>query len=149
MNKILKLYNNLTFKKRFIRNFKDNLLVIADKLAEIEYLREVEKDTSFENCSHINVLKEDIYEFLMYIRLTIFARPRLRRKGQKIVSKCLQEEVWMGFAIEDACMRFMDGYEYKDDYRDLVYRVYARMNELESKILDYDIRVFWNWFKSL
>ena len=146
---MLKIYENLTFKKRFTRNFRDKICIIVDKLAEIEYLRKVVDDTNFEECQRINELKDDIYEFLIHIRQTIFSRPGLCRKGQKIISKCLRKEVWEAFAVEDACLRFADCFEYKDDLRDLMYRVFARMAALEDKLLDDDKTVLRNWIEEL
>ncbi len=67
----MNIIQKLTFNKRFIRNFKDNIYIIADKLAEIEYLRKVVEDTNFEECQRINELKDDIYEFLIHIRQTV------------------------------------------------------------------------------
>ena len=106
-------------------------------------------DTNFEECQRINELKDDIYEFLIHIRQTIFSRPGLCRKGQKIISKCLRKEVWEAFAVEDACLRFADCFEYKDDLRDLMYRVFARMAALEDKLLDDDKTVLRNWIEEL
>ena len=145
----MNIIQKLTFNKRFIRNFKDNIYIIADKLAEIEYLRKVVEDTNFGECQRINELKDDIYEFLIHIRQTIFSRPGLYRKGQRIISKCLRKEVWEAFAVEDACMRFANCFEYKDDLKDLMYRVSARMASLEDKLLDDDKTVLRNWIEEL
>lgn len=145
----MNIIQKLTFKKRFIRNFRDNICIIADKLAEIGYLRKVTDDTNFEECQRINELKDDIYEFLIHIRQTIFSRPGLCQRGRKIISKCLRKEVWEAFAVEDACLRFADCFEYKDDLRDLMYRVFARMAALEDKLLDDDKTVLRNWIEEL
>lgn len=145
----MNIFQKLTFKKRFTRNFRDNICIIADKLAEIEYLRKTERDTNFEECQRINELKDDIYEFLIYIRQTIFSRPGLCQRGRKIISKCLRKEVWEAFAVEDACLKFVDCFEYKDDLRDLMYRVFAHMAALEDKLLDDDKTVLRNWIEEL
>lgn len=149
MNDILKLYLKLTFKKRFILNFRNSLSVIADKLAEIEYIRMTEKDSNFKECHRINSLKAELSEFLMYIRNTIRANPGFRRRGQKIISRCFRKEAWEGFVVEDACIRFADGFEYKDDLRNLMYGVYMRMHELEGNLLEPNITVFWNCIREL